>query len=170
MLFVAFVLLAGFAIIWYWQHRFIPPGFPESDSIVSADDVMSDQPLGFDLNEALVISVTGAANQRGTMRIALYDSEETFNQIDRAIIRLKSGIIDGESRFLLPVKVLPQKIAIAAFHDENDDGLLNANRLGIPSERYGFSRGARGDTVPPSFDETVIDLPPPGVPIELSIR
>ena len=50
----------------------------------------------------------------------------------------------------------PGRYAVAAFHDENGNGKVDFNFLGLPSEGYGFSR-----TTPlgkPSFDDTAFEL------------
>ena len=41
--------------------------------------------------------------------------------------------------------------AIAVFHDENDNGKLDTNFLGIPIEGSGASNGAQGWMGPPKF-------------------
>ncbi len=48
--------------------------------------------------------------------------------------------------------------AIAVFHDENEDGALDQNILGIPTEPYGFSQDARGTFGPPSFESARLDF------------
>ena len=48
--------------------------------------------------------------------------------------------------------------AVAAFHDANGDGELNANFVGMPTECYGFSNDARGFMGPPSFDDAAFSL------------
>lgn len=48
--------------------------------------------------------------------------------------------------------------AVAAYHDENDNGELDFNFLGIPKEGYAFSRDARGFASPPSFEAAAIEL------------
>ncbi|MYE82014.1 MAG: DUF2141 domain-containing protein [Gammaproteobacteria bacterium] len=48
--------------------------------------------------------------------------------------------------------------AVAAFHDANGDGELNANLVGMPTECYGFSNDARGFMGPPSFDDAAFSL------------
>ena len=48
--------------------------------------------------------------------------------------------------------------AVAAFHDANGDGELNANFVGMPTEGYGFSNDARGFMGPPAFDEAAFSL------------
>jgi uncharacterized protein (DUF2141 family) len=44
------------------------------------------------------------------------------------------------------------------YHDENGNGQLDKNMMGIPRERVGFSRDARGRMGPPSFADAAIDL------------
>ena len=48
--------------------------------------------------------------------------------------------------------------ALAAFHDANGDGELNANFVGMPTEGYGFSNDARGFMGPPPFDDAAFSL------------
>jgi uncharacterized protein (DUF2141 family) len=50
------------------------------------------------------------------------------------------------------------KYAIASYHDENGNGKLDTNALGIPEEGYGFSNDARGTFGPPKFSEAAFDF------------
>ena len=50
------------------------------------------------------------------------------------------------------------RYAISAFHDANEDGELDTNLFGIPSEGYCASRGARGTFGPPSFADAAFDF------------
>jgi uncharacterized protein (DUF2141 family) len=45
----------------------------------------------------------------------------------------------------------PGTYALAVIHDENRNGQLDTNRLGIPKEGYGFSNDAKGFFGAPSF-------------------
>ena len=46
----------------------------------------------------------------------------------------------------------PGAYAVAVYHDENGNGRLDTNLLGLPTERYGFSNNARRILFfPPSF-------------------
>lgn len=49
--------------------------------------------------------------------------------------------------------IKPGKYAIAVIHDENYDGELETNWLGIPKEGYGFSSGAEASLSAPSFSD-----------------
>jgi uncharacterized protein (DUF2141 family) len=42
---------------------------------------------------------------------------------------------------------------ISAFHDENENGKLDTNFVGMPTEDYCASRNARGTFGPPSFED-----------------
>lgn len=48
--------------------------------------------------------------------------------------------------------------AVVAYQDENGNGELDTNILGIPKEPYGFSRDARGRFGPPGFDDAAIEI------------
>jgi uncharacterized protein (DUF2141 family) len=48
-------------------------------------------------------------------------------------------------------------LGISAFHDENSNGKLDTNFVGMPVEDYGASRDARGTFGPPSFEDAKFD-------------
>ncbi|MBB6136211.1 MAG: DUF2141 domain-containing protein [Massilia sp.] len=48
--------------------------------------------------------------------------------------------------------------AVLSYQDENDNGKLDRNVLGIPKEPYAFSRDARGRFGPPSFEDAAFEL------------
>jgi uncharacterized protein (DUF2141 family) len=118
----------------------------------------------------IVLRVAGAANDSGSMKVAIYGSEETFNDPTRSLATKTLALEDGVAEWAIPVAALPREIAIAAYHDENGDEKLTLNRFGIPSERYGFSRNARGLTGPPSFRQAVIARPQGGTTLDVFIR
>ena len=43
----------------------------------------------------------------------------------------------------------PGRYALSAFHNENDNGELDTNLLGVPSEGYGFGNDASAAFGPP---------------------
>jgi uncharacterized protein (DUF2141 family) len=59
--------------------------------------------------------------------------------------------------------------AISVFHDENDDGTLNANFLGMPREGYGVSNNHTYAAHAPGFEESQFTLDAQGTS-ELRIR
>lgn len=60
---------------------------------------------------------------------------------------------------LVSVKdVPPGTWAVVAYQDENSNGKLDTNLLGIPKEPYGFSRDARSKFGPPGFEDAAIEI------------
>lgn len=108
----------------------------------------------FSQNAALSISVTNAKSNTGKIYVAIYDSETHF---------LKKHIA-GNSQTIAKNKTviifnLPKgTYAISAFHDENNNGKLDKNMLGIPKERYGFSNNVTGFMSAPSFEQAKVSV------------
>ncbi len=165
------ILLAGAAVLAYQQNRFEPPRFPDARSIQGGGrQAMVESVVGeIPENEALTFTVTGAANETGVMMLAIYTDKGSFNDPTQAVSRTQAAIKEGMSTFIYRASDLPKKFAIAVFHDENSDSMLNRNAIGIPLERYGFSNDARGTLGPPTFDEAVMERPASGQ-IQLFIR
>ncbi len=165
--FVGIVFLFGTGILFYRQNRFIPVRFPESDMIEAPIEPKLTEE---DRNNALTIKVTGAANDVGLIMLAVYDSESKFSHRSDAVFSSMLPIINGEAICEIPISQLPDQFAVAVYHDENADLSLNRNHLGIPTERYGFSRNARGSTGAPTFKQAMIKRPEAGTTIDLVIR
>ncbi|TWU47445.1 hypothetical protein Poly51_52450 [Rubripirellula tenax] len=166
--FAVLVTIGGAMILLYIQNRFVPPRFPNEASIV-----IPDSPDGVETpvdGNAISVSLMGAANDEGTFRLAFYENSESFNDVERAFLRTTAPIKDGECRIRVGYEMIPEEFAVAAYHDENDNGVLDRNRLGIPTERYGFSSNARGLTGPPDYEEATVQRPEVGGSITIAIR
>ncbi len=48
--------------------------------------------------------------------------------------------------------------AVKAFHDEDGNGTLNTNMVGVPTEDYGFSNNARGTFGLPKFQDARFEM------------
>ena len=103
-------------------------------------------------NGTLVIMINGSENDNGKMTVALCNSAENFSDSDSAFRGEKADIKSGVT--MINFNSIPfGEYAIKAYHDEDSNGELNTNFLGIPSESYGFSNNARGSFGPPSWDQ-----------------
>ena len=163
--FVGIILIVGASLLFYQQNLlFEKPRFPDSENIQA---VLA---AGDPTSGIVVIRILGAANDNGTMKIAIYGAESTFERPADAVFASVEPITAGQVYIPVPLNALPEKIAIAVFHDENDDSILNKNAIGFPSERYGFSRNVRGLTGPPTWAQTVIARPLNNETIEVFVR
>jgi len=99
----------------------------------------------------LTVTITNLKSETGVVRLAIFDKASAFpdnadKAYDKAIAEVKNG------KATVVFKNIPHgKYAISAFHDANNDGVINKNAFGIPKEGYGFSNDAMGSFGPPSF-------------------
>jgi uncharacterized protein (DUF2141 family) len=118
----------------------------------------------------LRITVEGIRSPHGTILIGLYDNIESFT---RAIeLSDKDGFLNDPSRFaavslranaarksaVVFTNLDPGQYAIILFHDENGNGKLDKNALGVPTEPYGFSNNVQGFLGPPAFKKAVMQV------------
>ncbi len=169
LLFFVLISAAGSAIIAYQQTRFIPPRFPESEMIEIPPE-FGDGTQFVSPGEIVAIRIMGAANNQGTIKAAIHTNAKTFQSENEALLLKSLPLEEGETVWLIPVRLLPEKFAVAAYHDENNDQQLTMNRLGIPTERYGFTRDVRGMMGPPRFEDAVIDRPNGGEQLFVFVR
>jgi uncharacterized protein (DUF2141 family) len=109
----------------------------------------------------LTIEVSGITPGHGKIYVAVYDRPETFPTAGRQ----RAGRIleaTGQSLVVHFKDLPPGEYAAVAFEDENGNGKLDKNFLGIPKEPYGFSNGARGSAGPPKFSAAAVTLNPDG--------
>ena len=109
--------------------------------------------IGVIMNGTLTVKVEGCRNDEGHCYAAVFDAAEGFpKRGDLAVATAKSLIREGTATF--EFGGLEQKRhAVVAFHDENDDGVLNMRFKVLPKEGFGFSNASAGLTGAPGFDE-----------------
>lgn len=101
-------------------------------------------------NVKLTVSVTGVKNNTGIVKVGLYNSDGTF--LKTTYKSLSSEIKNNEA--VVTFTDLPAgEYAISTYHDENNNGKLDKNAMGIPSEDYAASNNAKGFMGPPSYKD-----------------
>ncbi|MBI3786896.1 MAG: DUF2141 domain-containing protein [Ignavibacteriales bacterium] len=106
----------------------------------------------------IIVTMSGFRGTKGHARIALFNSEEGFPSAESKAFRgTVAAIIDGRVRIEFD-SLAYGGYAVAMYHDENDDGTLDSNFLGIPSEGYGVSNNIVHALSAPKFKEALIQL------------
>lgn len=100
------------------------------------------------------VRVAGVTANKGKVSVAVCDKEHFLKQ---CAYSASAPAQAGETTVVVK-GVPPGTWAVLAYHDENDNGQLDRNLIGIPKERYGFSRDARSKFGPPNFEDAVIEL------------
>lgn len=100
------------------------------------------------------VRVSNVAGTKGKVNVAVCAKEQFLKQCAySASVPAQAG-----ETTVVVKDVPPGTWAVLAYHDENANGELDRNLVGIPKERYGFSRDARSKFGPPRFEDAVIEL------------
>ncbi len=121
---------------------------PDSGKVPSGECRPSDPQ-----HACLHVIVTGIRDDKGVVRMSLYDSEENYNAKQHscryAIVPVKNARAE-----VVFHRLRPGWYAILLFHDANNNHKFD-RVMGIPVERFGFSNNIRpGITGAPAFKET----------------
>jgi uncharacterized protein (DUF2141 family) len=98
------------------------------------------------------VQISGFRNDKGVVRCALFASENGFPKDPSRAVALEKAPITNGSAVCEFSGVAPGRYAVSVFHDENGNGKLDTNFIGIPKEGVGASNDAKGHMGPPKFD------------------
>ena len=104
---------------------------------------------------SLTVTVKNIREPKGTIRVGLYNKEEDFL---KKIYQGKLVKAVGTEVTVVFDDLPPGEYAISIVHDENENEVLDSNKLGIPKEGYCFGNNALGKFGPPSYDKVKIKL------------
>lgn len=104
----------------------------------------------------LTIAIEGLRNQRGQVCLNLFDNSQGFPVKSDRAVKAECVRLNGTPPVVTFRNLKAGSYAIAVIHDANNDGTLNRNALGIPTEGFGFSRNPRIVTGPPKFSESAV--------------
>ncbi|MDB5748117.1 MAG: hypothetical protein JWP72_2965 [Massilia sp.] len=100
------------------------------------------------------VRVSGVSGARGNVSVAVCDKERFLKQCAYSA----SAPAQAGETIVVVKDVPPGTWAVLAYQDENNNGELDRNLIGMPKEPYGFSRDARSKFGPPRFEDAVIEL------------
>ncbi len=95
------------------------------------------------------VNISKLSSNQGQVIVALYNSKAAF--LKKPIIKKTAKIHNNESGITFR-NIAEGTYAISVIHDENNNGKLDFNLLGIPSEGVAASNNASAFIGPPSFD------------------
>ena len=105
----------------------------------------------------VLVHIHNVGSTNGTIKVAVYGSDDTFLSMDRAI--RGNSVAAHQGMVTLKIEDLPTgEYALAVFHDENGNGELDTNWLGIPKEKVAFSIGKAHMFGPPKYSECTFDV------------
>ncbi|MDP9603887.1 UNVERIFIED_ORG: uncharacterized protein (DUF2141 family) [Variovorax paradoxus] len=102
----------------------------------------------------LSLSVADGPAANATLYVALYNDAASYAD-SKAVASQTAPMQDGKARLVF-AGLAPGRYALRAFADENGNGKLDTNLMGMPIERYGFSNDAKGNRAAPDFEAAAI--------------
>jgi uncharacterized protein (DUF2141 family) len=100
----------------------------------------------------LRLEVSSFRNAKGTLNCRLFTDPASFPDGDGA--RTVRAPIDGAQASCAFPSLPPGTYAVAVVHDENGNGRLDKNLLGVPTEGYGVSNNRTYALSSPKWDES----------------
>jgi len=102
---------------------------------------------------SIKVIVVGLHSNDGEVDCALFNSADGFpGDPAKAAKTTKSKIENGQATCIF-AGVAPGDYGVSVFHDENGNGKLERNFMGMPKEGVGASNDAAGHFGPPKFDD-----------------
>lgn len=126
-------------------------------SFVLSISTLYSQDLSDDIKRTgkLTVTVSGFKNDRGQLRIAVFNSEKTYSakkESRKPFIRGHTSIKNRKAIWVYENMPFGE-YAIICYHDENGNSKMDKKFLGIPEESYGFSNNAKGSLGMPDYEK-----------------
>jgi uncharacterized protein (DUF2141 family) len=115
------------------------------------------------------VQIDGLRSDKGQLVCALITSDMWLAKKDQAVARSKSDIQHGQAVCDFP-GVAPATLAVSVFHDENSNGRLDRNFLGMPKEGVGVSNNAAGHFGPPKFADMAFAYQGGRLDLKITVR
>ncbi|MGB7786281.1 MAG: DUF2141 domain-containing protein [Salinimicrobium sp.] len=112
----------------------------------------------------ITVSIDNVPDGQGKVIVSLFN-QDTFMKAP-PIQSESSSIKDGKISVSF-TGVAPGEYGVISFHDRNDNGKIDMNSTGIPTEAYGVSNNPMSFG-PPQWSEAKFEVT--GEPVELKIR
>lgn len=105
----------------------------------------------FTQTETLRVRIHSLKSNKGKVYLQVQTPDK--KTITQAIVPINASPVIWQAN-------LPKgRYAVRIFHDENNNGKLDTNFLGIPKESWGTSNNVKAIMAPPDFKKMLFDFP-----------
>lgn len=106
-------------------------------------------------NVNLTVSVSGLKSDTGVLKVGLYNSDGTFL---KSTYKSITSEIKNNGATVTFVGIPKGEYGISSYQDENSNGKLDKNIMGIPSEDFACSNDAKGFMGPPKYEDAKFSI------------
>jgi uncharacterized protein (DUF2141 family) len=114
----------------------------------------------------IMITVEQINSTKGTIKVAIFNSENDF--LEKPFVSKSRQASTGEMEFVFS-GLADGEYSVSIYHDENDNGELDTNFMGIPDEPYGISLEGRNMFGPPSYKNAKFTLKDESARLRISL-
>ena len=111
----------------------------------------------------------GFQSEEGHAMVAIYLNDQGWPDGAEGLFASAVVPISGGDAVTTFEDVPAGPFAVSVYHDEDGDGKMDTNLVGIPSEDYGFSADASGVFGAPTFEEASLELAA-GASMQITVR
>ena len=108
--------------------------------------------------ESVRVQINGIRNTNGDIACAIFNAAEGYPEESTKAYKFIRMASPGNSAICQFNDIPPGTYAIAVLHDENANGKLDKNFLGIPREGYGASNNVRPKMSAPAFKDAAFSV------------
>ena len=108
--------------------------------------------------ESVRVHIHGVRNTNGDIACAIFNAAEGYPEESTKAYKFIRMASPGNSAICQFHDIPPGTYAVAVFHDENANGKLDKNFLGIPREGYGASNNVRPKMSAPAFKDAAFSV------------
>jgi uncharacterized protein (DUF2141 family) len=111
--------------------------------------------IGFAQNNALTVTITGIQNNSGKLMAEVYNSKGKFL---KSAYKTTSTSIKSNTATVIFSDLPKSEYTVMVYHDENNNGKLDKNFIGMPKEPVACSNNAKGFMGPPKYEAAKFSL------------
>ncbi len=103
----------------------------------------------------LELKITNLKSTDGQVMVAVFNTKEDY--LKNTFANASSPIMK-EGEVSISFSLPKGAYAISVYHDKNNNGKMDSNFMGIPTESYGFSNDAPSRFGPADYEEAVFQV------------
>ena len=101
----------------------------------------------------IVLQISGFRNNNGILRVLLFQSSDGFPSDNTKSYVLENVSIEKDSVLVTIPNIPYNDYAVSVLHDENSNGKLDMNWIGLPKEGVGGSNNVNSIVGPPKYKD-----------------
>jgi len=122
----------------------------------------------------LTIKITDLRNHRGELIFGVFRSADGFpTESGKSVdwqVKAADATDEGAGTVTFTCRLPPGRYGASVLHDENKNGKMDKNFVGVPLEGYGVTNNPKPKTRAATFKESLFTLPAEGATLTISVQ